>query len=533
MKLKSVLRMLCAGAVVAVVVFSGCGDDGMSGESSGVNDFLSRFSESSDGGTVIVECGDYGYSLAADVNPPHGGTLSVTEGICYSPGTAVNITARPNTDYVFSGWTGASTSNDTTTTITMNGNRTLTANFIKPTVNPSNGGIVTTSGNTATATSNTDYVFSGWSGASTSNSTMITFINNSNHETLTANFIKMNVNPPNTGTVTSVGNSATATPNAGYAFIGWSGADTSKNTTVSITTNSNQTLTANFGYRLTIVQNFLVGYYTVGTVTGAAVYDVNTPANITATSAAGYTFINWTLTSGTATFANGNNAVTTVTLGSNATISANFKQVSGTFTDTRDGTTYRYVGIGNQIWMAENLNYSGDDNNVGACYNNAPDSCAKYGRLYNWATVMNGASSSTLSPSGVRGVCPSGWHVPSDAEWTTLVRYIDPRAVGDWDNDAGTILRSTTGWYDDNNYYIPSTDDFGFSALPAGQAFGYVNETGFHGSSLGVGERGLWWTSTTTGSNSAVNRLMPGVNKYVGRESRSLSEWISLRCVQD
>ena len=243
------LRLLCAGTVVAVVMLSGCGDDWIrGGDSSGVNEFLRYFGESPDGGTVIVECGDYGYSLAADVNPQHGGTLSITEGICYSPGTAVNITAKPNTNYVFSGWTGASTSNDTTTTITMNGNRMLTANFIKPTVNPPNGGTVTTSpsNNTATATSNTDYVFSGWSGASTSNSTTTRITNNSNHETLTANFIKLNVNPPNTGTVTSTGNTATAIPNAGYYFNGWSGALTSMDNPVAVTMNSTLLLTANF-----------------------------------------------------------------------------------------------------------------------------------------------------------------------------------------------------------------------------------------------------------------------------------------------
>jgi|GEM_PF-3479063 len=98
MKLKSILRALCAGAVVAVVMFSGCGDDGMSGESSGVNDFLSRFSESSGGDVVIIDCSDYGYTLTVRANPEVGGKLPVNEGTCYSPGTAVNITATPNAD---------------------------------------------------------------------------------------------------------------------------------------------------------------------------------------------------------------------------------------------------------------------------------------------------------------------------------------------------------------------------------------------------------------------------------------------------
>lgn len=87
--------------------------------------------------------------------------------------------------------------------------------------------------------------------------------------------------------------------------------------------------------------------------------------------------------------------------------------------DSRDGKSYRTVKIGTQIWMAQNLNYSnnttGSSDTVGVCYNNSADLCAKYGRLYTWAEVMAGSTSSASIPSGVQGIYPSGWHVPSDA----------------------------------------------------------------------------------------------------------------------
>ena len=87
------------------------------------------------------------------------------------------------------------------------------------------------------------------------------------------------------------------------------------------------------------------------------------------------------------------------------------------------------------------------------------------GVLYNWYAAMDGATSSILAPSGVQGVCPSGWHLPSDAEWTILNDYVDANNGSD---GIGNSLKATTGW----NVYsgVTATDQFGFSALPAGTA---------------------------------------------------------------
>ena len=130
----------------------------------------------------------------------------------------------------------------------------------------------------------------------------------------------------------------------------------------------------------------------------------------------------------------------------------------GTLTDSRDGQTYRTVKIGDQVWMAENLNFETDSS---FCYNDSAEYCAKYGRLYVWTAAMD--------------ACPSGWHLPDTAEWKTLLA-----AVGG-DSIAGMKLKSTSGWNSDGN----GTDDFGFTVLPAG---GW-------GSKNFVGEAAVFWTS--------------------------------------
>ena len=143
--------------------------------------------------------------------------------------------------------------------------------------------------------------------------------------------------------------------------------------------------------------------------------------------------------------------------------------------DDRDGQTYKTVKIGDQWWMAENLNYAYLQptktlDSSSFCYNNSASYCEKYGRLYTWAAAMDSVgewstngkvcgSGKTCSPTyPVRGVCPEGWHLPSKAEWATLFNAVGGQTT------AGMVLKSTSGWNSRGN----GTDAFGFSALPAG-----------------------------------------------------------------
>ena len=141
-----------------------------------------------------------------------------------------------------------------------------------------------------------------------------------------------------------------------------------------------------------------------------------------------------------------------------------FQVEHGTMTDERDGQVYKTVKIGDQWWMAENLNYEhpeqvfyGFESTLSLCYNNEPDSCAKYGRLYTFAAVKG---SSLLSPVNSdsynpRGICPENWHIPSVNEWKTLLNVV---------NGFATDLKSTSDWIDDGN----GSDILDFRILPAG-----------------------------------------------------------------
>ena len=132
--------------------------------------------------------------------------------------------------------------------------------------------------------------------------------------------------------------------------------------------------------------------------------------------------------------------------------------VRGTVTDERDGQTYKTVKIGSQVWMAENLNYA-----TTTSYSSNDLSCDTPGRLYSWAAAVGKiegecvyAENCNLGTGNIRGICPKGWHLPSNEEWNTLFT-----AVGD-SSVAGKMLKSTSGWKNNGN----GSDKYGFSALP-------------------------------------------------------------------
>jgi len=145
--------------------------------------------------------------------------------------------------------------------------------------------------------------------------------------------------------------------------------------------------------------------------------------------------------------------------------------------DTRDGQTYKTVTIGTQTWMAQNLNYETENS---YCYLDIASNCTEYGRLYTWAAAMDSAGTwstngkgcgynKTCSPAyPVRGVCPEGWHLPTQAEWNALVI-----AVGG-SSTAGKVLRSQTGWSTTSQDVDGNgMDAYAFSALPAGHMDAY------------------------------------------------------------
>ena len=208
--------------------------------------------------------------------------------------------------------------------------------------------------------------------------------------------------------------------------------------------------------------------------------------------------------------------ISTSSIASTNGIAWNLDGVYGQVLDSRDGQVYRTVKIGSQVWMAQNLNYAGATNDTGVCYSNSADNCGKYGRLYTWAEVMKGAASSSASPSGAKGLCPTGWHVPSDAEWTAMQKVVDSTNTTD-----GTKLKSKSGWNSSGN----GTDTYGFRALPGG---------GGGGSSFYyVGDLGYWWSATEGDASFVWYRNMSYDVASVGRGNVSKTGGLSLRCAQD
>jgi uncharacterized protein (TIGR02145 family) len=164
------------------------------------------------------------------------------------------------------------------------------------------------------------------------------------------------------------------------------------------------------------------------------------------------------------------------------------------FTDVRDGQLYHTICIGNQIWMQENLNYNAPGSFY---YKHSPALGAIYGRIYPWTVAMNGAASSNASPSGVKGVCPYGWHIPSAVEWQTLrTATYSANAI---------ILNSTDpsigGWPNDTS----ATNSSGFSAL-AGGYFNYGSRltTGPDSGFEQMGNTALFHASTIAPSGLPV-----------------------------
>jgi uncharacterized protein (TIGR02145 family) len=178
---------------------------------------------------------------------------------------------------------------------------------------------------------------------------------------------------------------------------------------------------------------------------------------------------------------------------------------SGIFADQRDGNEYKWVRIGEQVWMAENLNYEISDNWIHDTI---------YGRLY--------------SPEAANAACPDGWHLPSDEEWMELEMYLGMLARVENRGYRGTIEggklkeKGTTHWLKTNVY---TTNESGFSALPGGIRFSF-------GGISGIQREAYFWTSTKE-STAYYCRHLNYRRNTIRREFAYKSNGLSVRCVKD
>ena len=222
-------------------------------------------------------------------------------------------------------------------------------------------------------------------------------------------------------------------------------------------------------------------------------------------------------------------------------------QSCGSVTD-RDGNTYSTVLIGTQCWMKENLRTTkyadgtsisrGSSTSTTVAYWYYPDNDASnkttYGLLYNWKAVMRNSSSTFTNPSGVQGICPTGWHVPSSSEWTQLENYVGSQSQYQCNSSSTKIakaLAGTTGWMSSTNTCAvgntPSDNNAtGFSALPAG---------GYDGSSYYLLRRYVaFWSATANDSlGNAARYYMSWENSTVSASGLDKSYGYSVRCVKD
>ena len=170
-------------------------------------------------------------------------------------------------------------------------------------------------------------------------------------------------------------------------------------------------------------------------------------------------------------------------------------------TDSRDGKVYKIVKIGEQWWMAENLNYQTADTSW-YYYNNSTYG-GIYGRLYTWNSALK--------------ACPEGWHLPTKAEWIILSKSLGGKWV------AGK-LKSVTGWSSPNT---GATNSSGFSALPGGNRYhlnGKFDQLGFYGD---------WWSATENDSTNALSYSMSYNYAILSNNSVNKSSGLSVRCIRD
>jgi len=174
----------------------------------------------------------------------------------------------------------------------------------------------------------------------------------------------------------------------------------------------------------------------------------------------------------------------------------NCAQNSDSFTDSRDGRKYKAIKMGDQVWMAENLNFKAKEHK---CYDNKPANCDKYGKLYDWEIAKT--------------VCPKNWHLPADREWQELIAFVGG------EKQAGKQLKEKTGW----------------ASLPGGYFF--VSDSEEMPSKFEkLGVDGCWWSASAGNEYedySTGNRWFIRNNDKVEDLPDEYGNSCSVRCVKD
>ena len=223
------------------------------------------------------------------------------------------------------------------------------------------------------------------------------------------------------------------------------------------------------------------------------------------------------------------------------TVEPDFHCGTSTLTDY-DGNVYNTVQIGNQCWMKENMrtmHYSDGSEIQNAHQSNVNgEYIPEYGYLYDWSAVMHGASSSSAVPSGVQGICPTGWHVPSDAEWVELLAYVGSQSDYVCGSDTSYIskaLADTMGWNDATADCTVGNDPSannttGFSVLPAGHYRSQFDLV------IGSGMMANFWSCTESSAGNpggAWARVIANSTAHVSYTSGNRSNGFSVRCLRD
>jgi len=285
-----------------------------------------------------------------------------------------------------------------------------------------------------------------------------------------------------------------------------------------------------------------------GIATGGGEYEAGDQANIEVFENPGWEFVNWTDDDGVVLSEIPDFAYTMPA--QDIILTANFIEEQVGFTcgdtlvDSRDGQSYQTVQIGTQCWMAENLNIGtridGISNQINNgtiekyCLNNIEANCDNYGGLYQWDEMMQYSSI-----AGSQGICPGGWHVPTDGEWTILTSFIGgvSSPFGDrlkscrmvnspLGGDCNTTMHPRWNYFNNSIY---GTDDFGFSATPGG----YRHSSG--GTFPDLGNNTFWWSSTDDQS-VPVNAWGRTLNYYLSSISYAdmyKDYGFSVRCLKD